>query len=206
MSTIGEPSGARQATTNDREGAGTGARVGGGPQELSHRRGVQAHMGRTSVIGRRRSVALIGTGILALAMAAGASGSASGRPAAHAARVLSVRDEGRLHFTKSSGEVIIDEGRASGSFPGWIRARFLYNGEPTVTAHFTISGAGGSISARGSGRLSSPTSPSPSFHGTMSVTGGTGRYAHVHGSGELYGVYYRRSYALTVQAIGKLPY
>ena len=158
------------------------------------------------MIGRRRGVALIGTGILALAMAAGASGSASGRPAARAARVLSVRDEGRLHFTKSSGEVIIDEGHASGSFPGWIRARFLYNGEPTVTAHFTISGAGGSISARGSGRLSSPTSPSPSFHGTMSVTGGTGRYAHVHGSGELYGVYYRRSYALTVQAIGKLPY
>ena len=203
MSTNGEPSGRRQDTTNAREDAGA---RGGGPQELSDRHGVQAHMGRTSVVGRRRSVALIGTGILVLAMAAGASGSASGRPAARAARVLSVRDEGRLHFTKSSGEVIIDEGRASGSFPGWIRARFLYNGEPTVTAHFTISGAGGSISARGSGRLSSPTSPSPSFHGTMSVTGGTGRYAHIHGSGELYGVYYRRSYALTVQAIGKLPY
>jgi len=203
MSTNGEPSGARQDTVNAREDAGARR---GGPQELSHRRGVPAHMGRSSVIGRRRSVALIGTGILAAAMAAGASGSASGRPAARTARVLSVRDEGRLHFTKSSGEVIIDEGRASGSFPGWIRARFLYNGEPTVTAHFTISGAGGSISARGSGRLSSPTSPSPSFHGTMSVTGGTGRYAHIHGGGELYGVYYRRSYALTVQAIGKLPY
>ncbi len=203
MSTIGEPWGGRQDTVNAREGAGARR---GGPQELSDRRGVAALMGRSSVIGRRRSVALIGTGILALAMAAGASGSASGRPAARAARVLSVRDEGRLHFTKSSGELIIDEGRASGSFPGWIRARFLYNGEPTVTAHFTISGAGGSISARGSGRLSSPTSPSPSFHGTMSVTGGTGRYAHIHGGGELYGVYYRRSYALTVQAIGKLPY
>jgi len=164
-------------------------------------------MGRFRVIARRRRRALIGAGILALAAAGGASGSASGRPpAARTARVLSVRDEGRLHFTKSSGELIIDEGHASGSFPGWIRARFLYNGEPTVTARFTISGSGGSISARGTGRLSSPTSPSPSFHGTFTITGGSGRYSHVHGSGQLYGVYYRRSYALTVQAIGKLPY
>jgi len=189
-----------------RDGGVAVARRSGGPEELSGSGGVEALMGRSRVITRRRSVALIGAGILALAAASGASGSASGRPAARTARVLSVRDEGRLHFTKSSGELIIDEGHASGSFPGWIRERFLYNGEPTVTARFTISGSGGSITARGSGRLSSPTSPSPSFHGTMTVTGGSGRYAHVHGGGELYGVYYRRSYALTVQAIGKLPY
>jgi len=190
----------------ERDGGGAVARRGGGPQELSGSGGVEALMGRSRVIGHRRGVALMGAGILVLAGVGGASGSASGGSAARAARVLSVRDEGRLHFTKSSGELIIDEGRASGSFPGWIRVRFLYNGEPTVSAHFTISGAGGSITARGSGRLSSPTSPSPSFHGGMTVTGGSGRYAHVHGGGELYGVYYRRSYALTVQAIGKLPY
>lgn len=127
-------------------------------------------------------------------------------PSARTARVLNVRDEGRLHYVRSSGELIIDEGRATGSFAGWVKVRFLYNGEPTVGARFTIYGGGGSISARGTARLSSPTSPSPSFHGTMTITGGSGRYAHVRGGGELYGVYYRRSYALTVQAIGKLPY
>ena len=120
--------------------------------------------------------------------------------------MLNVRDEGRLRYVKSSGEVIIDEGHATGSFLGWVKVRFLYNGEPTVSARFTISGSSGSISARGTARLSSPTSPSPSFHGSFTVTGGSGRYAHIHGSGELYGVYYRRSYALTVQANGKLPY
>jgi hypothetical protein len=130
----------------------------------------------------------------------------SSRPTAHAARVLNVRDEGRLHYVKTSGEQIIDEGHARGSFPGWVKVRFLYNGEPTVSARFTIYGSGGSISARGTARLSSPTSPSPSFHGSMTITGGSGRYAHIRGGGELYGVYYRRSYALTVQAIGKLPY
>ena len=120
--------------------------------------------------------------------------------------MLSVKDEGRLHYVKSSGEVIIDEGHASGSFPGSVKVRFLYNGEPTVSARFTISGSGGSIYAHGTGRLSSPTSPAPSFHGSFAVTGGSGRYSHAHGGGALYGVYYRRSYAITVQAIGKLPY
>jgi hypothetical protein len=119
---------------------------------------------------------------------------------------LNVRDEGRLHYIKSSGSVIIDEGRATGTFPGWVKVRFTYDGEPTVRASFTISGSSGSISARGTARLSRPTSPSPSFHGTMTITGGSGRYAHVHGGGQLFGVYYRRSYGLTVQAIGKLPY
>jgi hypothetical protein len=135
-----------------------------------------------------------------------AAGGAAIPATADTARVLNVRDEGRLHYVKSSGSQIIDEGRATGTFPGTVKVRFTYNGEPTVTARFTISGAGGSISASGTGRLSSPTSPSPSFHGAMTVTGGSGRYAHVHGRGELFGVYYRRSYGITVQAIGKLPY
>jgi len=153
--------------------------------------------------------ALLGVSALgiATAVAVGAPALASsGASRAHAARVLNVRDEGRLHYLKSAGEVIIDEGRASGTFPGSVKVRFLYNGEPSVSARFTISGSSGSIYARGSGRLSSPTSPAPSFHGSFTVTGGSGRYSHVHGSGQLYGVYYRRSYALTVQAIGKLPY
>jgi hypothetical protein len=138
----------------------------------------------------------------------GLQGIASGSSprAREATRMLNVRDEGRLHYIKSSGSVIIDEGKASGTFPGRVKVRFLYNGEPTVGARFTISGAAGSISARGTARLSSPTSPSPSFHGLMTITGGTGRYAHVHGGGQLFGVYYRRTYGLTVQAIGKLPY
>jgi hypothetical protein len=149
--------------------------------------------------------------IVALSMAAAAGVAApvwahSDTPRANESRVLTVRDEGRLHYIRSSGEQIIDEGHATGSFPGWVKVRFLYNGEPTVSARFTISGSSGSISAHGTARLSSPTSPSPSFHGSMTITGGTGRYAHVHGGGELFGVYYRRSYALTVQAIGKLPY
>jgi hypothetical protein len=125
---------------------------------------------------------------------------------AHSARVLNVRDEGRLHYIKSSGELVIDEGRATGSFPGWVKARFLYDGEPTARALVTITGSHGSINARGTARLSSLTSASPSFRGTMTITGGSGRYAHAGGRGAFFGVFYRRSYGLTVQAIGKLSY
>ena len=136
-------------------------------------------------------------GLITLALT-GASASAS--------RVLNIRDQGSLRFVRASGSLLLDEGRVSGTFPGTVKVSFLYNGEPTVSARFTITGTGGSISARGAGRLSSPVSPAPSFRGRMQVTGGTGRYAHIRGSGELFGVFNRRSYALTVQAVGKLPY
>jgi hypothetical protein len=158
---------------------------------------------------RRVGVAGLAVSVLGVANVGEVSTSArgsSGEPYAQVARVLNVRDEGRLHYVKSSASVIIEEGRASGTFPGLVKVRFTYDGAPTVSARFTIAGSGGSISALGSARLSSPTSPSPSFHGTMQITGGSGRYTRVHGGGQLFGVYYRRSYRLTVQAIGKLPY
>ena len=133
----------------------------------------------------------------------------AGTSSAVAARVLSVHDEGHLHFIESDGSEIIDEGAATGTVPGTLRVHFVYNGEPAVSARFTISGHGGSISGRASGRLNNPTSPAPSFRGAFTITGGSGRYAHIHGTGELFGVFTRRGrnkYALVVQAIGKDPY
>jgi len=129
--------------------------------------------------------------------------------AAVAASVLNVRDEGRLRFVTSNGSEIIDEGPAKGTVPGTVRVHFVYDGEPAVSARFTIYGHGGSISGKANGRLSNPTSPDPSFRGAFAVTGGSGHYAHIHGTGELFGVFYRRGsnkYGLIVQTIGKLPY
>jgi|HubBroStandDraft_2_1064218.scaffolds.fasta_scaffold03144_2 hypothetical protein len=166
-------------------------------------------MGQTGFNSVAAAAATLIAGVLlaAVATAAGTVNEPAGKALfAHAASVLNVHDEGRLRFIHASGSVIIDEGPVSGTLPGSVRVRFLYDGEPQVSAQFTITGRSGSISAHATGRLSSPTSASPSFSGHMTITGGSGRYAHVHGSGELFGVYYRRSYALTVQAIGKLPY
>lgn len=141
--------------------------------------------------------ALLGT----YALAWGAEG-----PIARSARTLKVHDEAHLHFISSSGSLLIDEGPASGTLPSKVRLRFTYDGSPTVSAQLTFSGAGWSMRARGQGRLSNPTSPTPSFRGLLTISGGSGRYAHARGSGELFGVFNRRSYGLTVQAIGKLTY
>lgn len=159
----------------------------------------------------RRSAAVSGFAAAAVMLIVScqllATGAQARRPArADAAGVLNVRDEGHLHFVHASGSTILDEGYVSGTFPGTARARFVYDGEPRVSAQITISGHGGAVSARGAGTLNSPTNPSPSFHGHMTIEGGSGRYAHIHGGGELYGVYNRRSYALIVQAIGRLSY
>lgn len=148
--------------------------------------------------------------ILALAgCAASIAAPAWARPqiqGAHTARTQSVRDEAHLHYIHSSGNEIIDEGHASGALPGTVRAHFAYDGEPTITASFQIYGPGWSISGHGTGRLANPSSTAPSFRGSLTLSGGSGRYAHAHGSGEMFGVYYRRSYALTVQTIGSLHY
>lgn len=151
---------------------------------------------------------LVAVAVVALFAAWTASGAARSThaPRARISRTLNVRDEGHLRFVRASGSLLIDEGHVSGTFPGSVKVRFVYDGAPNVTARFTISGSAGSISAKGSAKLSSPTSPAPSFRGKMQITGGTGRYAHVHGSGELFGVFNRRTYALTVQAVGKLPF
>jgi hypothetical protein len=127
------------------------------------------------------------------------------RPAARAAHTLSVRDEGHLHLAgKPSGSLIVEEGVATGTLPGTVRVRFDVGA--TITAQFTIyARGGGSISGHGSGTLHS-TSLYSTFGGSLSVTSGTGRFAHARGKGGMYGAINRKTDALTVQTIGNLTY
>lgn len=146
-------------------------------------------------------------GTTAEARAAGAGGAARATAKANAAgAVLNVNDEGKLRFVTSYGSELIDEGPATGTVPGRVKVHFVYNGDPHVTAQFTIYAAAGSVSGRGSATLSDPTSPKPSFRGTFQVTGGSGRYRSISGSGGLYGVFTRRGYGLVVQTVGRLRY
>jgi hypothetical protein len=119
---------------------------------------------------------------------------------------VNVREEGRLHFVRESGSKMLDEGPATGTIPGTVRLHFAYNGSPSVSAQFTIYARSGTLNGEAKGKLNSPTSPNPSFRGSLRITGGTGRYAHARGGGELFGVYNRRTYGLIVQALGTLRY
>jgi hypothetical protein len=120
--------------------------------------------------------------------------------------VLSVRDQGHLRFVSAGATRIVDEGGLTGTLPARTRVDFAYNGSPLVAASFTIRTAGGLIKGRAKCRLHNPTSFTPSFRGALEITGGSGRYVHAHGSGELFGVFHRHGYALDIQAIGRLLY
>jgi hypothetical protein len=145
-------------------------------------------------------VALI-TAVLAATSAAASATSSD--PAAHAARSLNVTDEAHLRYHESAGSSLIEEGNATGGLPGAVKVRFTVG--PTVSATFTIATHSGSLIGRGTGTLHS-SGTYASFRGSMTITRGTGRYAHAHGGGGFYGVLNRRTYALTVQTTGRLSY
>jgi hypothetical protein len=152
-----------------------------------------------------RTLTALAAGATVLALSATLAAQAA-PPRAQTAHTLSIKDEAHLHYVHSSGSTLSDEGNATGTIPGKVRINFTYNGNPNVSAQFTIYAKSGSLKVRAGGKLSSPTNPTPSFSGALSVTGGSGRYAHAHGTGHLYGVYYRHTYAMLVQTEGHIQY
>jgi hypothetical protein len=159
-----------------------------------------ARMGRTTSLAGALAVLTLGLVLATWACLASAPVMASAR----AARTLNATDEAHLHLTGTSGSLFSEEGPAKGALPGTVKVRFTVTA--TVSGSFTIyPRGGGSISGHGSARLHS-TGTYASFGGSMSVSHGTGRYAHAHGSGGFYGVLDRRTDALTIQTTGKLSY
>jgi hypothetical protein len=129
---------------------------------------------------------------------------ASWIPAKLSGRTLNVTDEAHLHVTHSSGSLLQEEGNATGALPGTVRVSFRV--ATSVSGSFTIyPRGGGSISGAGSARLHSNGSYA-SFGGSISVSHGTGRYAHAHGTGGFYGTVDRRNNALLIQTTGRLSY
>jgi hypothetical protein len=130
---------------------------------------------------------------------------AGAQPRARTARSLQTTDFAKLRYNqhKSSGSWLYEEGTATGTLPGGMHV--YANIGPTLTATFTIYARGGTVrghaSAKphGSGRYES-------FAGSLTATGGTGRYSHAHGHAGFYGVLNRLNYAMTVQTTGTLSY
>jgi hypothetical protein len=122
---------------------------------------------------------------------------------ARAAHVLKATDTAHLHYVSSSGSLLLDEGKATGSLPGSMRVRLDLG--TTFTGTFTIHASGGSIEGHGSATPHG-SGTYESFSGTLTVTGGSGRYAHARGHGGLYGTFDRDNYALVIQTTGSLTY
>jgi hypothetical protein len=127
----------------------------------------------------------------------------TGACVAHASHALKASDTAHLRYLSASGSLLLEEGRTSGTLPGKMRARVnvgsTFTGNfVTYTRYGTIVGHG-SATPHGSGTYES-------FSGTLVVTGGSGRYAHAHGTAGLYGTFNRDNYAFVVQTTGTLLY
>jgi len=168
----------------------------------------------------RRAFAVAATSAFALS-ALGGAGPAIARPsafgpaqatravrvsktaAAGATRTLRAHDRARLHYVSASGSTLYEVGTASGTLPGSMRVHMQLSAR--FTGSFVIYAHGGSIVGRGSATPHG-SGTYESFAGTLSVTSGTGRFGHAHGTAKLYGVFDRRSYSLTIQTTGTLYY
>jgi hypothetical protein len=130
------------------------------------------------------------------------SAHAAGSVRAHAAGVLTVNDTGRLRFVGESGGDLAEEGPASGTLPGSVRARLTLG--TNVTLGFTIYLHNGTISGSGAAKLNPGKGAYASFNGSLRVSHGSGHYAHASGSGGLYGTINRENDNATVQVVGRL--
>jgi hypothetical protein len=154
--------------------------------------------------------------LLPISLAAGSASAPEKRTAAqaqaatvlaHAARLLVVNDEAHMTLTNpsSASATLVEEGRATGTLPGTVRAR-LTVGANSVTAGFTIYLSGGTISGHSAAHLNPGKGEYASFGGSLVVSHGSGHYAHASGGGALYGTINRNTDNATVQVVGKLHY
>jgi hypothetical protein len=123
--------------------------------------------------------------------------------AARIARTERLSMTAHLRYLTAKGAYLLEEGSASGPLAGTVKARVRFTAD--ISGSFEFYPHGGSISGYGSARLHE-SGTYVSFGGTVRITGGTGRYAHARGGGGLYGVYNRRTLALTIQTTGSLSY
>lgn len=124
----------------------------------------------------------------------------------HMSRTLKATDEAQMHYVKhrSSSSRLFEEGIAHGTLPGSMNAYCSLGA--TFVSSFTIYTNGGTIDGHGTATPHASGGLYESFAGTLTITGGTGRYVHAHGHAGLYGTFNRRTYSLTVQTTGSLSY
>ena len=125
------------------------------------------------------------------------------RVMARAARSERLAISAHLHYVNARGSYLIEEGQASGPLAGLVKAQIRVTAG--ISGSFTFYPHGGSISGSGVGRLHE-SGIYASFGGTVKVVGGTGRFAHAHGGGGLYGVYNRKTLGVTISTSGSLSY
>jgi hypothetical protein len=160
---------------------------------------------------RRRATvtALAAAGLAAASLAgtttAGSAGAAG--PRAQASRSFFLSDSASLHKNNQKGVELKESGGAKGNLPGSIYIQLRLASARSVTAKIQVYPSGGSINAGAAATYRVVTSSSASFAGTLSISGGSGRYSKARGSHLSFtGTVHRPSDSVTVHVSGKMSY
>jgi hypothetical protein len=151
----------------------------------------------------RRQAPAAGMTALALALALLCTQGTGALAAAKLARTERLAMTAHLRYVTAMGSYLLEEGSASGPLAGTVKAHVRIAAD--ISGSFTFYPRDGSISGYGSAKLHE-SGTYVSFGGHVTITGGTGRYAHASGGGGLYGVYDRHTLGLTIQTTGSLSY
>jgi hypothetical protein len=123
---------------------------------------------------------------------------------ASAARTISLTESGQLRLTSKHGFTLNEQGPASGTVAGTIYVHLQIVSTSRVTAEVSIAARGGSISGDATASYHRGGT-SASFSGSLSVTRGTGSYAHAHGAGLSFaGTIQRSNDAIAVRVSGRV--
>jgi hypothetical protein len=123
---------------------------------------------------------------------------------ASAARTMSLREVGHLHRAgKGSSKNLHEVGTQSGTLGGTMDVRIV-TAYTTASVKFTVNPGGGSFHGEGvvayyvAGNVAH-------FNGTVKITGGTGKYAHISASQmQINGSMQRSNFAATMTISGSI--
>jgi hypothetical protein len=141
--------------------------------------------------------------VVSITLVSVADSTAAGHTNAHAARTLNGAATAHLHLVKANGSQLDEEGPVTGALPGTMRAVLITG--VVFSGSFTIHTNGGSIDGHGKATIHG-AGRYQSFSGSITVTGGSGRYSHAHGRTGLSGTFDRRTYATVIKTTGTLSY
>ncbi len=152
------------------------------------------------------AVAAVVLATAACADLAGVAAASASSPRARASRTVSLSESGRLHLTSKHGFTLNEQGAATGTIAGTIYIHLHLTSTSKVTAEVSIYPSGGSLSGNGSAvyRVEGGVA---AFTGTLSITRGSGKYAHARATAlHFTGTIQRRSDAVSVRVSGPLSY
>lgn len=109
-----------------------------------------------------------------------------------------------LHLVGPPGIEISEEGRCVGTNPGTGSSHLKFSGG-NLSGSWLLHTHGGTVKGRTKGAVKGPSArPLVEFAGTVTITGGTGRFVNASGKLRLTGTIRRSNYAIVEETSGRI--